>query len=196
MKKVLFSFAMGIMATVGANAQSTVWNLDKSHSAVNFNVDHLVVSEVSGKFDDFSVDIKADKPDFSDVAFSFAAKVATVNTADEKRDGHLKSPDFFDAAKFPEITFKGTKFTKTKGNEYKVVGDLTMHGVTKTVALTGKFGGIVKDPWGGTRAGIKVTGEIDRYEFGLKYNSVLEAGGLSIGQKVRISVNLELIKKG
>ncbi|MES2727330.1 MAG: YceI family protein [Bacteroidota bacterium] len=195
MKKATITGLLAL-ATIGAlTAQNTTWNLDKSHSSINFAIDHLIISETTGKFTDYVVNAKSDKPDFTDVVFDFTAQVNSINTADEKRDDHLKGPDFFDAAKHPTIIFKGKKFVKVKGNNYKVYGELTMHGVTKSIVFNARFGGIVKDPWGGTRAGLKIWGDIDRYDFGLKYNSVLEAGGLSIGQTVRISCNIELIKK-
>lgn len=195
MKKTIV-FMMAVMSIVLLQAQTpkTVWNLDKTHSSVTFGIDHMVVSEVEGKFTDFSADIKTDKPDFTDVAGSFTVALKSVNTDNEKRDEHLRSADFFDVEKNPNLTFVIKKFTKVNGKVYKVTGDLTLHGVTKTVTLNAKFGGIIKDPYGLTRAGLTITGEIDRYAFGLKYNSVLEAGGLTIGQKVRIKVNIELTK--
>lgn len=194
MKKTITTGLL-VLAMFGvASAQNTKWNIDKSHSSINFAVDHLVISETTGKFEDYTVNAKSDRTDFTDVVFDFTAQINSVNTDDAKRDEHLKSADFFDQKNYPVITFKSKKFIKVKGNVYKVTGDLTMHGITKTVTLSAKFGGIIKDPWGGTRAGLKVFGEIDRYDFGLKYNSVLEAGGLSIGQMIRITCNIELIK--
>ena len=177
------------------NAQNTKWNADPSHSSIGFSIDHLVVSETTGEFNEYSMNVIADADDFSDAKFDVIIQVAGIDTKDEKRDTHLRSADFFDVEKFSTITFIGKKFKRVKGDEYKVVGDITMHGVTKTIELDAKFGGIVKDPWGGTRAGLKVWGEIDRYDFGLRYNSLLEAGGLSIGQMVRIECRLELIKE-
>lgn len=195
MKKVIIAGLLAL-ATIGVlTAQNTTWNLDKSHSSINFAVDHLIISETTGQFTDYTVNAKSDKPDFTDVVFDFKAQVNSINTADEKRDEHLKGADFFDVVKHPTIIFKGKKFVKVKGNNYKVYGELTMHGITKPIVFNARFGGIVKDPWGGTRAGLKIWGDIDRYDFGLKYNSVLEAGGISIGQMVRISCNIELIKK-
>jgi polyisoprenoid-binding protein YceI len=177
-------------------APTTKWNLDTSHSSVTFTIDHLVISETAGKFTKFDVEVMSDKPDFSDMTFKSSVQIDSVNTDDAKRDEHLKGADFFDLAKYPTMEFVGTKFEKGKGKKapYKVHGKLTIKGVTKDVVLDGKFNGTVKDPWGGTRAGFKVSGTIDRYDFGLKYNSVLEAGGLSIGQEVRITANIELIK--
>ncbi|MEO5777331.1 MAG: YceI family protein [Flavobacterium sp.] len=194
MKKTITTGILALAMFGAAYAQNTKWNIDKSHSSINFAVDHLVISETTGKFEEYSVNTKSDRTDFTDVVFDFTAQIKSVNTDDAKRDEHLKSADFFDEKNYPVITFKSKKFIKIKGNAYKVTGDLTMHGITKTVTLSAKFGGIIKDPWGGTRAGLKVFGEIDRYDFGLKYNSVLEAGGLSIGQMIRITCNIELIK--
>ncbi|HXB40186.1 MAG TPA: YceI family protein [Bacteroidia bacterium] len=180
------------MVISNVKAQTTVWNLDKTHSSVGFAVEHMVVSETVGQFNDFSVSIKSDKTDFTDVKGELTIQVSSVDTKDAKRDGHLKSPDFFDAEKYPTIKFEIVQFKKIKDKEYKLVGNLTMHGVTRSVTLTGKFAGIVKDPYGMTRTGIKITGEIDRYDFGLKYNAAMEAGGMVIGQKVTISCNIEL----
>ncbi|HWY37610.1 MAG TPA: YceI family protein [Bacteroidia bacterium] len=175
-------------------AQNQSWNLDKTHSSVGFSVEHMVVSETTGQFNDFTADVKADKEDFTDVTGTLTVQVSSVDTKDAKRDGHLKSPDFFDAEKYPTITFEIKQFSKVKDKEYKLVGNLTMHGVTRSVTLAAKFGGIVKDPYGMTRTGVKITGEIDRYDFGLKYNSTLEAGGMAIGKKVNITCNIELVK--
>jgi polyisoprenoid-binding protein YceI len=182
-------------ATIAVQAQTQTWKLDKSHSSISFAVDHMVVSETKGQFKKFTTDIKADKADFSDAKVSIIMEVASINSEDDARDGHLKGEDFFDAAKFPNITFIGKSFKKVKGNIYKLTGDLTMHGITKTVTLDAKFNGIIKSPFGDTRTGVIVYGEIDRYAFGLKYNSIMEAGGMAIGQKVRIGASLELIKQ-
>jgi len=174
------------------NAQNTGWNLDKTHSSVGFSVEHMMVSETTGAFNDFSTTFKADKPDFSDVKGDLTIQVSSIDTKEPKRDGHLKSADFFDAEKYPTIKFEIKQFQKLKDKEYKLVGNLTMHGVTRSVTLSGKFAGIVKDPYGMTRTGIKISGEIDRYDFGLKYNAAMEAGGMVLGQKVSINCNIEL----
>jgi polyisoprenoid-binding protein YceI len=198
MKKYLKTIAVSLIIfsfSLLSHGQNIIWNLDKSHSTIGFSIDHLMISETTGKFDDYSVNVKSDKSDFTDAVFSFEAKVKSINTNDAKRDEHLSSADFFNSEKYPNISFVGKKFTKLKGNQYNVTGELTMHGITKAITLNAKFGGIVKDPWGGTRAGISITGELDRYEFDLKYNNVLEAGGLAIGQKVKLNISVELIKK-
>lgn len=197
MKKMIFTLALTglFLQSFTLQTPNTVWKLDKSHSSINFAIDHLIITETKGEFNDYIVSVKADKPDFTDAHFDMNIRVSSINTKDSDRDKHLISADFFDTEKYPEIVFKGKKFIKIKGNEYKVIGDLTMHGVTKSIMLNARFGGIIKDPWGGIRAGVNVWGEIDRYDFGLKYNSVLEAGGKSIGQVVRINCSIELIKE-
>lgn len=186
---------LAMLLTFNVSAAETVWNFDKSHSVIKFDIDHLVISEVSGKFDEIKSDIKSDRPDFTDAIFNIVLETKSINTSDSKRDEHLRSAEFFDSEKFPQISFTGKKFEKLKNGKYKIHGILDMHGVKKEIVLDGVFGGFIKDPWGGTRAGLKFHGDVDRYDYGLKYNSVLEAGGLAIGQKVRISGNLELIKE-
>lgn len=194
MRKTVLSLALMLIAGF-AFSQTTNWKIDDSHSNVTFEVDHMVVSTVTGKFQEFEGDIKADKADFSDAKVSFTIKAATVNTNNEKRDNHLRNEDFFNVDTYPEITFIGKKLTPESGKKYKLVGDLTMHGVTKEVELEVKFNGTVKDPWGNTRAGFKVSGELNRADYGLVYNSALEAGGVLIGEEVEIQVNLELVKE-
>jgi polyisoprenoid-binding protein YceI len=195
MKKVILSVAA--IATIGWNsiAQTTKWVIDKSHSKVQFDVAHLVISEVTGQFKSFDGSVLSDKPDFSDAKIEVSIDVNSINTDDEKRDEHLKSPDFFDANKYPKITFKSKSLKKVNNNLYKLTGDLTMHGVTKEVVLDVQFNGIKNDPWGNTKAGFKVTGKINRNDFGLKYNAPLEGGGVLIGEEVNITCNVELLKQ-
>lgn len=194
MKKSVLSLAFLLIAGF-AFSQTTNWKIDNSHSNVTFEIDHMVISTVTGKFQEFEGDIKSDKADFSDASISFTIQAASVNTNNEKRDDHLRNEDFFDVANHPEITFVGKNLMPEGGKEYKLVGDLTMHGVTKEVELDVKYNGMIKDPWGNTRAGFKVSGELDRTDYGLVYNSALEAGGLLIGEEVEIQVNLELVKE-
>lgn len=194
MKKSVLSLAFLLIAGF-AFSQTTNWKIDPAHSNVTFEVDHMVISTVTGKFQEFDGDVKADKADFSDAKVSFTIQATSVNTNNEKRDNHLRGEDFFDVATHPEITFIGKELTHESGKKYKLVGDLTMHGVTKEVELDVKFNGTVKDPWGSTRAGFKVSGELNREDFGLVYNTVLEAGGVLIGEEVEIQVNLELVKE-
>jgi polyisoprenoid-binding protein YceI len=194
MKKTLI-IAIASISSVIAISQSKSWKLDKSHSSINFAVDHLLISETKGQFKDYTISTTATKPDFTDAQIDITIQAASINTEDESRDGHLKSADFFDVEKYPTITFKGKSFKKVKGNFYKLNGDLTMHGVTKPVTLDAQFKGIVKTPFGDTRAGVNVYGEIDRYAHGLKWNKAMETGGLAVGQKVRLAASVELIQQ-
>jgi len=193
MKKLVLS-AAALLASTMMFAQ-VGWSFDKSHSSVKFSISHMVVSDVQGAFKKFSGTIVSEKDDFSDVKVEFTIDVNSIDTDEPQRDAHLKSADFFDITSYPSIVFKSTSFTKVSGNKYKLVGNLTMHGVTKSVSLDVTNGGTIKDPYGNKRTGFKVTGVINRYDFGLKYNAVLEAGGLTIGETVDFVGSLEFIKK-
>jgi polyisoprenoid-binding protein YceI len=190
MKKHFLS-AVAILAGFVSQAQ-TSWNTDNSHSNVKFTVTHLVVSEVEGSFRVFSGTVKAAKPDFTDAAINFSVDVNSVNTDNEMRDKHLKSDDFFNAEKFPAMTFKGTSFKKVSNNKYVLQGDLTIRDVTKKVTFDVTYGGTTKDPWGNTKAGFKAKGKINRFDYNLKWNTLTEAGGAVVSKDVDIVVNLEL----
>ena len=176
-------------------AQTTKWDFDLGHSNIQFSINHMVISEVTGNFTSFEGTVLSDKADFSDAKINFTIKVNSIDTDNEKRDQHLTGTDFFDVEKYPEITFKGKSLKKVSENKYKLTGDFTMHGVTKTIELDVKYGGTIKDPWGNTKAGFKITGTIKRYDFGLKYNSTLEAGGFMLGEEVELVCNIELTKQ-
>ncbi len=195
MKKLVLSIASVLV--LSANAQ-TNWKLDASHSKLGFSVTHMMVSETEGKFKIYegTVSSKTDV-DFTDATINFSADAASINTEDEKRDGHLKSADFFDVEKFPKITFKSTSMKPVmKGKTtYNLEGEITMKGVTKKV----KFLAIgasktVKDPYGNTKYGFKVTGVINRKDFGLSWNAALEAGGVAVSEEVKLDFNIELNK--
>lgn len=166
MKSILFTVA-SLLALSTANAQT--WAVDKAHSGVGFTVTHNLLSEVDGKFKTFDATINSAKPDLSDAVFTFSADVNSISTENERRDGHLKSPDFFDAAKFPTLTFKSTSFKKVEGKKYKLAGDLTMHGVTKPVTLDVVMNGpVTAKGMGGKeqeKAGFKATGTLKRSDF-------------------------------
>lgn len=165
MKKATL-FAALLFSSLGAFAQN--WTLDKAHSNLGFTVTHLMLSEVDGKFQNFDIKMTSAKPDFTDAQIDLTADVNSINTSQEKRDAHLKSPDFFDAAKYPTMTFKSKSITKVSGNKYKLMGDLTMHGVTKPVTLDAVINGPVTNPQNKkTLAGFKVTGEVKRADFTL-----------------------------
>lgn len=196
MKKLVLTIASAFVM-LSAIAQ-TNWKLDVSHSKLGFSVTHMMVAETEGKFKIYegSVNSKSET-DFSDAKIEFSADVNSINTEDEKRDGHLKSPDFFDAAKFPKITFKSTSMklmAKTK-TAYVLEGELTMHGVTKKVKLIAVGAPkTVKDPYGNIKTGFKVTGTINRKDFGLTWNAALEAGGVAVSEDVKLDMNIELNK--
>lgn len=175
---------------------STKWLSDPNHSEVSFKVKHLMVTNVSGSFNHFSVTAAATGDDFTNAVVEFTADATSISTNNEKRDEHLKSADFFDAANFPQITFKATKFEKKDSEEeYELTGDLTMKGITKSVKLNAEFGGVIKDPWGNTKAGFTVTGKINRKDFGLNWNAALETGGVMVSEDVRINSEIQLIKQ-
>ena len=195
MKRNIFYGAVMAMLTLSAAAQTTKWGFDKAHSKVQFDIAHLVISEVTGQFNEYDGTVLSDKADFSDVVVDFSIDVKSIDTDNEKRDGHLRGEDFFDIAKYPEIIFKSKSVKKAGNNLYKFTGDLTMHGVTKEVTLDVQYNGTINDNWGNTKAGFKVTGKINRTDFGLKYNSALEAGGLMLGEEVTITCKFELLKQ-
>lgn len=192
MKKAVFVVLL-VLGFTFINAQ-TKWGVDKSHSNVGFSVTHLIISEVTGQFKSFSAEIESSNDDFSDAKINFSIDVASISTENEGRDKHLKSDDFFNAEKFPKITFVGKSFKKVDGKKYKLVGDFTMRDVTKQITLDVIFNGTVKDPWGNTKAGFKISGELNRMDYNVKWNNLIEAGGAVVSKEVAINVNLELNK--
>jgi polyisoprenoid-binding protein YceI len=172
----------------------TQWNIDASHSNVGFSVRHMVFAKVNGRFKTWTGTLDLDEGDFTKSKVDISVDVNSIDTHDEKRDGHLKSPDFFDAAGHPSMTFKGKKIEKKGGEEYKLTGDLTIRGATKEVTLDVEYGGRGKDPWGGERVGFHAKGSVNRTDFGLKWNQALETGGVLVGEKVEISIDLEAVK--
>lgn len=192
MKKITLML-LAVVSIGQSNAQG--WSVDNSHSQVMFTVSHLVISEVTGSFQGFSGKITAEKPDFSDAKIDFTVDVSTINTESEMRDNHLKSDDFFNAEKYPVISFKGKEMKKVSGNKYKLTGDLTIRDITKSVTLDVIYSGTVKDPWGNTKAGFKIKGMVDRFDYGLKWNTLTEAGGATVGKDVEITVNMQLAKE-
>jgi len=172
----------------------TKWVIDPAHSEIHFKVRHLVISTVTGSFGELEGSLETEGDDLTDGKITFSANTASVKTGNAQRDGHLTSPDFFDSAKHPTLNFTSTSIAKTSDDEYTVVGDLTMHGVTKPVTLHVVHGGVVKDPYGNTKAGYEVTGKLNRSDFGLTFNIALETGGVAISDEVRISANIQLAK--
>ena len=169
------------------------WTIDTAHSEIGFKVKHLVVSTASGKFTSFEGTIETTKDDFSDAKVTFSADIDSIHTGHEQRDGHLKSPDFFDAASYPKMTFVSTSVEKS-GDDFKITGDLTIKGVTKSVVVNAEFGGIEKSLYGQTVAGFEVTAKINRQDYGLTWSAVTEAGGLVVANDVKLVANIEVIK--
>ncbi len=174
---------------------ATKWILDPSHSEVQFKVRHMMISNVSGEFTKFDATVETEGDDFMTAKVTFTADVDSVTTKNEQRDAHLKSVDFFDAANFPQIKFVSTKYENVDNDgSYEVYGDITIRGITKNVKLDAEFGGVIKDPWGSTRAGITITGKINRKDFGLTWSGTTETGSLIVSDEVRLHVALEFIK--
>ncbi|WP_413531999.1 YceI family protein [Empedobacter brevis] len=169
---------------------ATKWNLDPSHSEVQFKVKHMVISTVTGNFDEFNATIETNDDQFSDAKFEFKALTASINTKNNDRDTHLKSADFFAADQFPELKFESTSGIK----DGKIEGTLEIRGEKKAVTLEADFGGVITDPWGNKRAGFEFSGEINRKDFGLGWSQVTEAGGLVVSDKVKLIANLEFIQ--
>ena len=168
-----------------------IWNIDASHTNVDFAVKHMAISTVRGSFNVFSATGETNDAGFP-IALSMEIDAASVNTNNEQRDGHLKSPDFFDVAASPKITFVATKITGAP-SELVIVGDLTIRGVTKSVTLNGEISDEAKDPWGLERRSLEVTGKIKRSEFGLVWNQALEMGGVLVSDDVKLSISAQAI---
>lgn len=184
-----------IVSSAFAQQQKYNWRLDPTHSKVQFTVSHMVISEVTGSFRKFDAIVASNKDDLSDANIEFAIDVNSIDTDNQNRDNHLKSDDFFNAAKFPKIHFKGKSLKKLSNNKYKLYGDFTIRDVTKPITLDVVYGGTVKDMSGNTRSGFKVSGTINRFDYNLKWNKLLESGGGAVvGKDVNLICNVEFIK--
>ena len=170
------------------------WALDPTHSELQFKIKHLMISTVSGQFNEFKATVETDD-DFTKAKVHFEAEVNSISTNNEQRDAHLKNGDFFDSEKYPAITFDSERMEKTTEDEYKLYGTLTIRGVSKKIILNTEFGGITKDPWGNTRTGFSVSGKINRQDFGMSFGAVSETGGLLLGDEVKIKANVQFVKE-
>jgi len=192
-------FAAATMAaptTAAPTTTSTNWTIDADHSSVSFKVKHMMISNVNGNFAKFSGTIEADEKDLTKSKVNVSIDVTSISTGVTKRDDHLKSPDFFDVAKFPTMTFVSKSVKIVGKDKLAVTGDLTLHGVTKSVVLdVDGPSAAIKDSWGNTKRGASATTKINRKDFGLTWNQVIEAGGVAVGEEVTISLELELVKK-
>ena len=171
------------------------WALDPTHSELQFKIKHLMISTVSGQFNQFKATVETDGDDFAKAKVHFEAVVDSISTNNEQRDAHLKNGDFFDTEKYPAITFDSERMEKTADDEYVLHGILTMRGVSKKIKLDAEFGGITKDPWGNTRTGFSVTGRINRQDYGMSFGAVSETGGLLLGDEVKINANVQFVKE-
>jgi len=192
MKKVIILSAMALFAAGFTTNAQTKWDIDPMHTSVKFSVSHLTVSEVEGSFKIFGGSVDSKSPDFNNASINFTVDVSSINTDNDMRDKHLKSDDFFNAEKYPKMTFASTSFKKVKGNMYALDGNLTIRDVTKKVKFTTIYGGTVKDPYGNIKAGFKATGRISRKAYNLLWNKLTEAGGAVVGDEVTITINAEL----
>ena len=170
------------------------WKIDPAHTEIKFKARHLVVSTVTGWFKKFDATVEADKPDFSDAKISFEADAESITTNIEQRDAHLKSADFFDATNYPKITFVSKSVKKKNDEDYEVIGDMTIRGTTKEIKLNVVYNGTVKGIDGSEVAGFEVTGRLNRFDFGLHWNALTEAGGIIVGDEIKLDINAELVK--
>jgi polyisoprenoid-binding protein YceI len=173
----------------------TKWAIDASHSEIIFKVKHLMITTVTGHFNKFNLEVETENDDFSTAKkIEFTADIDSIDTKNEQRNAHLRSADFFNVEQNPKLKFSGKKFV-AKGDEIELYGELTIAGITKPLTLDVEFGGLAKDPWGGERAGFNVKGKLSRKEFGMTYNAAMEAGGVVVGDEVKINAEIELVKQ-
>lgn len=173
---------------------NTTWSLDPAHSELQFKVKHLMITTVTGSFTSLTGSVVSESDNFENATVEFEAATSSVDTSNTDRDNHLKSADFFDAEKYPKITFKSTALTKD-GDDYTLTGDLTIKDVTKSVQIEVEFGGIATDPWGNTKAGFTINTKIKRTEFGLTWNAALETGGVMVSEDAKILGELQFVKQ-
>jgi polyisoprenoid-binding protein YceI len=167
------------------------WAVDAVHSSIDFSIKHLVIAKVKGNFQSIEATIEADPEDLTTADIEFTVDIASIDTRNADRDNHLRSADFFDIEKYPKLTFKSTKIVKTDDGEYDVTGDLSLHGVTRPETFKITYEGTAKDPWGNEKVGFSGNGSINREDYGLTYNAALETGGVLIGSKVNVTIEIE-----
>ena len=173
----------------------TKWILDPTHSELKFKIRHLMISNVSGSLKNFQAEVEMNEADFSSAQINLTGEMSSVTTSNEQRDGHLRTSDFFEVEKYPELKFSSTKVEKIDNETFALYGELTLKGITKPVKLNVEYNGLTKDPWGGERSGFFVTGKINRSEWGVNFNNVLETGGVALSEEVRIDSELQLVKQ-
>ncbi len=195
-KLILASLLIALLTVSSGFSQGVTYKIDPAHSTVGFSVTHMLISDVDGKFKEYDATFVLNENDPSKSSVNATIKVASVDTENEKRDGHLTSPDFFDAASHPEITFESSSVEKKDDGNYVANGKLTIRGTTKDVALPFTVKGPVTDPWGNTKIGVQAEMTIDRQKFGVSWSKTLDAGGLVVDNKVIIIIKAEMAKQG
>jgi polyisoprenoid-binding protein YceI len=175
-------------------AVKTKWSIDKAHSEIQFKAKHLMITTVSGALKEYDAEIVTDNEDFTTAKVKFSGDVKSITTGNEQRDGHLQGDDFFDAANHPKLEFISTGIKKAGDSAFTVEGNLTIRGTTKPVKLNMDFGGVAKDPWGNTKAGLSLTGKINRKDFGLKFHVLNEAGNLLVSDDIKLEAEIQLAK--
>jgi polyisoprenoid-binding protein YceI len=173
----------------------TKWLLDPMHSELQFKIKHLMISNVSGALKNFQAEVETEEEDFSTAKINLVAEMDSISTNNDQRDAHLRNSDFFEVEKYPELKFKSTKVERTDSDIFALHGELSLKGVTKPVKLNVEFNGTTKDPWGNERAAFTVTGKINRADWGVNFNSVMETGGVMLGEEVKITSELEFVKQ-
>jgi polyisoprenoid-binding protein YceI len=181
--------------TAVASGRLTTWAIDPAHSHVEFSVKHLMISTVKGRFGVVRGTVTTDEADPAKGHAEIEIDADSIDTREPQRDAHLRSADFFDVETFPKLTFRSSRITDVDGNAFKLIGDLTIHGITREVVLDVTSEGRGKDPWGGERAGFTASGTIKRSEFGLTWNQVLETGGVMVGDDIKIMIDVEAVKQ-
>ena len=171
------------------------WQLDPMHSELGFKIKHLMITNVSGSFQNFSVEVETEGTDFTTAKITATADMSSISTNNVQRDTHLRTSDFFEVEKYPELKFVSTSIDKIDNDSFTLHGDLTLKGVTKPVKLNVEFSGVVKDPWGNEKAGFVITGKINRSNWGVSFNSTMETGGLLLGEEVKIFSETQLVKQ-
>lgn len=196
MKRIAAAFSAILVLTFPGLVQASSWTIDPQHSYVGFSVRHVMIADVRGSFEKFSGTVEIDDEDITRSKVEVSIDVNSVDTNVDKRDEHLRSPDFFDVAKFPTMTFVSKKIIQSDKDELKITGDLTLHGITREVVL--EVDGPtkeIKDPWGHMRRGASASTKINRKDFGMTWNKSLETGGVTIGDEIKIELEVEMVKK-
>jgi polyisoprenoid-binding protein YceI len=174
--------------------KNAAWSVDTTHTKMQFSARHMVISEVTGHFNNFDIKVDNASDDFTEADIEVSIDVNSIETGNKDRENHLKSADFFDAEKFDKITFKSTSIKKIDDEKYKLIGDFTIRDITKPIELDVTYGGTIKDPYGKTRAGFRVEGTVNRFDYNLKWNALMETGGAIVGKNIKLSCDVELVK--